>query len=311
MHTTFGKILSFVAVGTHIAAAVDPLLFHRAACNADNCYRVVAATSGPATSIPLTVRSSDCSSFLKVIATPATSTISTTVTVTPAVSVVATSTLYVYTSTSTTTVTVTPPAKAKRATTSNGIVYNSGTAVPSYIGTTCGSVGTTALSRYSSACSCLGVRGTTTTLAAPSTTTTITLTAATPLTTVSTTISTGTTTTATVTSASDPSCPTSTAYDGPYIQFAVTCDYKFLPGTSSYGSVITGMATLEDCLAQCDQDNRHFGDECTAVNYYVEAVDGYQPGTCVYLPLDTLPIGGSLSGVPMKGVKAAKRTSYN
>ena len=96
------------------------------ACNADNCARAV---TGSAAQPALSVRSSDCASFLAVTVTP------------PAVTV-----------TSAAAAAVVTPADATSS------------AVPTYASACSGAV------RYSSACSCLGVTGTTTTVAAPTVT---------------------------------------------------------------------------------------------------------------------------------------------
>ncbi|PMD37155.1 hypothetical protein L207DRAFT_599483 [Hyaloscypha variabilis F] len=123
-------------------------IFKRTGCNANNCLRQIRGTDVNLQP-PLTSRESDCSTFMITTVTPATYTATTTVTIT----------------------TVVPPAKrdvdsaplvAPRQVTVSPTTYPAyATDCPSY-------------SAYSSACSCIGITPTVTTVPTPTTTTTVT-----------------------------------------------------------------------------------------------------------------------------------------
>ncbi|EPS41104.1 hypothetical protein H072_4990 [Dactylellina haptotyla CBS 200.50] len=140
-------ILPFVAL-----AAAHPADIFKRDCSGNNCLRAVRASAFLTRS-----GTADCSSYFRTTATPATSTFYETVH----------ETTITNTAEATVTVTVGPPGATikKRV---EGEVLDIPTEIPGYATACSGSVA------YSSACSCIGVTGTTITVAAPSTTITVT-----------------------------------------------------------------------------------------------------------------------------------------
>ncbi|KAK6005728.1 hypothetical protein QM012_007370 [Aureobasidium pullulans] len=229
----------------------NPLLQHRAVCNADNCARAVTGTARA--SPPLASRLADCSSFQKVTITPAA--VTSTITITPSTSVitdtiVASSTIVISTTTPTTI--FVGDMKKRQMTDSPNVV-------PLYASACSGS------SRYASACSCFGATKTTITVAAP--TVLITVTAMTPLTTTSTTttsiVATSTSViavTSTVVPGPKPICGSTIQGAGPCgCTYTVTCGQKY-----TGGRIIETLNLLSetDCVNACDGY-----DNCFNVDY--------------------------------------------
>ncbi|EPE24991.1 hypothetical protein GLAREA_11572 [Glarea lozoyensis ATCC 20868] len=174
------NILTSVLLGSYISQANAQLT----ACNRDNCLRAIIASNaapGPQSA------SADCVSFFKATVTPSTSTIFSTASLTITLPVVTSSSTVIVTSTTTAvgggskrSVDLDEEKRAVDAPLNHQITglklaVRQQTVIPSripvYASACSGAV------RYSSACSCIGVIRSTTTVATPVGTTTITLTA--------------------------------------------------------------------------------------------------------------------------------------
>ncbi|KAI9172670.1 hypothetical protein HJFPF1_02180 [Paramyrothecium foliicola] len=150
-------LLTAAMAAAPIAALPGSELFARVPCNRDNCFRAVIASSS---------RLADCSSFMAATVTPCTSTVTNTATVT-----------------STTTVNTFPLKRDAIAAPSDvalearqqeacAFTTNSATAPPAFATIACVAGATAVSARFSSACSCNGITGATTTLETPTVTVT-------------------------------------------------------------------------------------------------------------------------------------------